>query len=375
MTAKPVVLFVGPLDTNLPEYHFFEEHFTPVFYRLTTKANLIRDLSIDPKLKETCAIYAGFQGFQPIGGLIGDDVIEALPTTLKIITVCSAGFNGYDLIKLRNRNVDFCNTPNFGAPQVAETALYHIVNGFRHFHTFENALKKAHNTIQARVQLQEYTDFDSGDGQFKSITDEKELARIDPWFAFGERVSRDLYVSSPRGKIITIVGFGNIGQELAQMVHSLGMVIRYVKRQRLSADEESKLGYPVEYYRSLLQAATGTDCVALCVPSTPETVGIFNSKVIERLNDRCCVVNVGRGNLIAEDDLLAGLQSGKIGYAGLDVLAEEPQVNRLLITRDDVTITPHLGSCTKEVFDSTAIFCLKNILSKISGGQVQNIQN
>ncbi|QPG75957.1 hypothetical protein FOA43_003343 [Brettanomyces nanus] len=371
-TPVPSILFVVPVNAQLPEFQSFQSQFHPVFLRLSSKDELIKKLKQDPQLANICAIYAGFLGFQPIGGLISDGLIDALPSSVKIVTVCSAGFNGYDLTKLRAHGIDFCNTPNFGAPQVAETALYHIINGFRKYHVFEDKLRQTGNTIDARTELQEYYDFDSSDGKFKLI-DRNSSASIHPWFAFGEKVSRNLFILSPRGKTITIVGLGNIGRELAYRVHALGMNIRYVNRHRLS--DEKNLGFPVRYYQSLLEAAPGTDCVALCLPSTPETAGMFNCKVIERLNDGCCVVNVGRGNLIVDDDLLTGLKSGKIGHAGLDVLEAEPIVNEELVCRDDVTITPHLGSCTKEVYNATEIFCLENITNRLLKGEAKNILN
>lgn len=375
IAEKQTVLFVAPLNRNLREFEEFERQFNCIFYKLTTRKAFLSDLQTDPKLKKIAGIYCGFSGFHVIGGLEDDEIIDALPYTLKIIAVCSAGFNGYNLTKLRQRGIDFCNTPNYGAPQVAEVALYHIICGFRQFPVFTEALREKKDTIESRLQLQEYTKFDKEKGIYLKITDKQELSEIDPWFAFGEKLSRNRIVTSPLGKVITIVGFGHIGKELGTRVHALGMKVRYVAKHRLLEDEEKRLGYPLEFYEDIRHAAVGSDCMALCLPKTPQTVGILNKEVINSLNDNCCIVNVGRGGLIIEDDLLEGLKSGKVRYAGLDVLEDEPKVKPELLSRQDVCITPHIGSCTEEVFDHTARFCLQNMSCRLDGGVSRSIQN
>jgi len=372
-TEKPTVLFVAPLNKSLREFKEFDREFNCIFYKLSTRKAFLTDLQT--KLSKIAGIYCGFPGFRSIGGLEDDEIINALPQTLKIIVVCSAGFNGYDLAKLRQRSIDFCNTPNYGAPQVAETALYHIICGFRQFPVFTKALQEKGDTIESRLQLQEFTKFDKDKGVYGKITDQKELSKIDPWFAFGEKLSRNRSVTSPLGKIITIVGFGHIGKELGMRVHALGMKVRYVAIHRLLEDEEKRLGYPLEFYQDIRSAATGSDCIVLCLPKTPETVGILNKKVINLLNDDCCIINVGRGGLIVEEDLLEGLKSGKVRYAGLDVLEDEPKIKLELLSREDVGITPHIGSCTEEVFDHTARFCLQNISCRLNGGVSRSIRN
>lgn len=364
--SKPIVLFVAPLDHKLPEFKEFSLKFEPIFYRLSTRSKFLSDLKTDPKLSKIAGIYAGFEGFRTIGGLIDDELLDSLPSSVKIVTVCSAGFNGYNMEGLRKRDIDFCNTPNFGALDVADVAIYHMLCGFRWFSPFQNSLYRQKNTIKARMQQQEYTSFNKKTGRFESNNKQK-----DPWFAFGERAADNLYVSSPAGKVVTIVGFGHIGKHVGQIASSMGMSIRYVGRHEI----KDNVGYPILYYSSLINAAYGTDCVVLCAPQTKETIGMVNSQAISKLNDGCCIVNVGRGGLIIEEDLLNGLKSGKIGYAGLDVVADEPFINEELLQREDVGVTPHLGSCTKQNYDRTAAFCLKNITAELENQNVQNIQN
>lgn len=364
------VLFIYPTKESLPEFLEIQKEYHVIFYKLKDRQTFIHDMKTDPHYQDVEAIYGGYPGFYVFGGLEGKDIINALPPKLKLITLCSTGYNGNDLEALRARGVSLCNTPNFGAPQVAETAVWHVLSGYRKLALYVSMLRKKRNFIGARTFMQEYTQFDSETGKYNDITDPAELAKADPWFALGERVARDQYVHSPAGKTVVIAGFGGIGGHVARTLNALGMKIRSFQRS-----PPPETGFPVEPFTDIVEACTGADTIVLCLPATPETDGLVNKKVFEVMNPGSILVNVGRGSLVVNDDLLEALQSGKVAHAGLDVIDGEPNVDDRFLFREDVTITPHMGPCTEEVFDATSGYCLRNIAAVLRGEQPKSVRN
>ena len=84
------------------------------------------------------------------------------------------------------------------------------------------------------------------------------------------------------------------------------------------------------------------------MPSTPETNGLVNSQLMAKMKDGVFIINVGRGEVINEADLIVALKSGKVAGAGLDVRATEPPTTGELETLSNVLLTPHIAGITKE---------------------------
>ncbi|GMF56097.1 unnamed protein product [[Candida] boidinii] len=154
------------------------------------------------------------------------------------------------------------------------------------------------------------------------------------------------------------------------------MNIYYVKRTKLTELEESELGYKATMAKSLEAVAPIADIIILAVPGGPETNGMINKHIIDKLPSHGSrLVNVGRGTLIVENDVIDGLKSGKLLHVGLDVFSKEPFISDELIEREDVSFTPHIGSSTFDTFDATAKFCLNNIDRAFNGEEPLNLQN
>lgn len=306
------------------------------------------------RLPEFDAIYLAWQGFHPIGG-ISDRLIELFPKSLKIITVCSTGYDGYNPLRLAEKGIALCNTPLLGALSVAETLIYLLLTGFRHYHVFNKTLKHHAHTIEARRYLQECS-FDLESGLFRENSD------MTPGFSFGERVG-PLHVESLVDKTVTVVGFGNIGQLIGLRLWALGMKVNYVKRTPL----QSQLIYPATGYTDLDQCIGDSEVIILSVPGTPETKDLINSQVLDKLPPGCIIINVSRGGVVNEQDVLQLLKLGKVRFLGLDVFSKEPMVDLELLNRDDVYCLPHVGSAVSQVYDKSSINCLRNIESCLSG--------
>jgi lactate dehydrogenase-like 2-hydroxyacid dehydrogenase len=122
-----------------------------------------------------------------------------------------------------------------------------------------------------------------------------------------------------------------------------------------------------QYYPSLVELAKNSDFLIIIIPATPETQKIVNQDVIEALGPDGILVNVARGAVVDEDALVEALVSGKLGGAGLDVFAGEPQVPEVLFGMDNVVLEPHVGSATLETRRAMSQLVLDNLDAHFAG--------
>lgn len=168
-----------------------------------------------------------------------------------------------------------------------------------------------------------------------------------------------------RGKLLGIVGMGAIGKALALRARAFGMEIAYNNRRRLPESEEAELGARFEPdLEALIREA---DYLSLNCPSTPETRGLLNAERIAAMKPGSFVINSGRGDLIDEGALIAALESGHLGGAGLDVFVGEPNLRAEFMRLKNVTALPHLGSATVEGRTEAGEKIIRNIQAWIAG--------
>lgn len=151
---------------------------------------------------------------------------------------------------------------------------------------------------------------------------------------------------SLRGKRLAIVGMGRIGQAVAHRARAFGLKIVYHNRHRLPAALENMFGARYEADLDLLIAEA--DILTLHCPASSQSHHILNASRIATMKRDAYVINTGRGDLIDEEALIAALEAGAIGGAGLDVYTNEPQVDSRLLALPNVMLMPHLGSATIE---------------------------
>ncbi|MBO9499636.1 MAG: D-glycerate dehydrogenase [Novosphingobium sp.] len=168
-----------------------------------------------------------------------------------------------------------------------------------------------------------------------------------------------------RGKLLGIVGMGAIGKELAIRARAFGMEVAYNNRRRLPEAEEAALGVRFEPGLELL--IRSADYLSLNCPSTPETRGMLNAERIAAMKPGSFVINSGRGDLIDEPALIAALESGHLGGAGLDVFVGEPNIRPEFMHLKNVTALPHLGSATVEGRTEAGEKIIRNIQAWIAG--------
>jgi glyoxylate reductase len=156
------------------------------------------------------------------------------------------------------------------------------------------------------------------------------------------------------GSTLGIVGLGRIGQAVARRAH--GFELRVLYAQRTPAQTE--LGE----YRELDELLAESDLVSIHTPLTPETRGLIDARRLALLRDGACIVNTARGEIVDEPALVAELVSGRL-RAGLDVFAHEPNVPAELLTLQNVVLTPHLGSATRQTREAMTRIVVDNILA------------
>jgi D-3-phosphoglycerate dehydrogenase len=174
------------------------------------------------------------------------------------------------------------------------------------------------------------------------------------------------------GKTLGVIGFGRIGQLVAKRAQGFEMdVVAFDKF--VSAERFRELG--VEGADSIEALLGRADLVTLHVPKTPETIDLIDAEAIAAMKDGARVVNCARGELVDLDALLAGLESGKLAGAALDVFPSEPFTEHPLFARDDVVVTPHLGASTAEAQDRAGVVTAEQVTEALKGGVVTNAVN
>ncbi|XP_039022695.1 glyoxylate/hydroxypyruvate reductase HPR3-like [Hibiscus syriacus] len=143
------------------------------------------------------------------------------------------------------------------------------------------------------------------------------------------------------GKRNGIVGLGRIGSEVAKRLVAFGCSIAYCSRKE-------KPLVPYAYYSTVNDLAKNSDGLILCFSLTKETHHMIDSGVMEALGKEGVVINIGRGALIDEKELVKSLVQGRIGGASLDVYEDEPSVPQELFAMENVVLAPHASVYTPE---------------------------
>ncbi len=167
------------------------------------------------------------------------------------------------------------------------------------------------------------------------------------------------------GKTVGIVGLGRIGEAVAEKLSVFHCDVAYHSRNE-------KPGVPYRYFASLVDLATNADILVVITPGGPATNKLVNKDVIEALGPEGMLVNVSRGTVVDEEAMVAALQDGRLGSAGLDVFENEPQVPEVLFAMDNVVLTPHIGSATEETRNAMNDRVVENLISYFDTGSPVN---
>jgi D-3-phosphoglycerate dehydrogenase len=173
-------------------------------------------------------------------------------------------------------------------------------------------------------------------------------------------------------KTLGVLGFGRIGQLVAQ--RALGFGMRVIAFDAYVAEERFReLG--VERAESSDQLYAQADFITIHLPVTPETENWLDAEAFGKMKDGVRIVNVARGKLLVEDDLRAAIDSGKVAGAALDVFRQEPVTENPLFGYPNVVVTPHLGASTTEATDRAGYQAAEQVVAALTGGVVTSAVN
>lgn len=161
-------------------------------------------------------------------------------------------------------------------------------------------------------------------------------------------------------KRIGIFGMGNIGRAIARRASGFDMDIYYTDRQ---ADNS----LPYHWCDDVLSLAENSDFFVVAVSGGKASQGIVNRDVFQALPNHALIINIARGSIINEQDLITALQNGDIAGAGLDVFVNEPNVPAQLIEMDNVVLQPHVASATHETRQRMSNIVFENVQAYLNG--------
>ncbi|HWD07183.1 MAG TPA: D-glycerate dehydrogenase [Amycolatopsis sp.] len=252
---------------------------------------------------------------------IDDAVAEAAGPELAVVANVAVGYDNVDVAALAARGVTVTNTPGVLTDATADLAFGLLL------------------ALTRRL----------GEG-------ERLLRAREPWsFHLGFLLGSGL-----RDKTLGIVGPGQIGRAMAERAAAFGLRVVYSGRSE-------KPGFPAEFV-SFGELLCRADFVSLHCPLTPETHHLIDAEALRAMKPGAYLVNTTRGPVVDEAALADALEAGEIAGAALDVFEHEPAVEPRLLTRDDVVVTPHLGSATVETRTAMAVLAARNVTSVLAGG-------
>ena len=197
-------------------------------------------------------------------------------------------------------------------------------------------------------------------GVLRRIAECDRFVRAGKWAGSAPPAGRDL-----GGKTCGIIGLGSIGANIARRAEAFGMSVCY-------HGPREKPGVPYRYYRDLAAMARECDCLIVACPLTDATRNLVDERILDALGADGFLVNVARGPIVDGAALIAALKAKRIAGAGLDVYWDEPRVSAELTHMDNVVLTPHIGSTTREIREERGAKLLANLRAHFSGKPVPN---
>jgi lactate dehydrogenase-like 2-hydroxyacid dehydrogenase len=252
---------------------------------------------------------------------VRQSLIKAFPA-LEIIAVGAVGLDHIDLQTAKSRNITITNTPDVLTDDTADIAMMLM-------------LALARRGVEGDAYV-----------------------RAGLWVNGALPLGRTL-----SGKTIGILGLGRIGQAVARRAEAFHMNVIY-------SGPAQKPEHPYTYFKDLKRMAEQCDFLVLTCKGGDETKHIIDYDVLKALGPDGFVVNIARGSVIHQQDLLMALSNKAIAGAGLDVYESEPNVPEELVRMDNVVLTPHIGSATLETRSKMGEIVVQNLIEHFKGGRL-----
>ncbi|NYD51239.1 phosphoglycerate dehydrogenase-like enzyme [Actinomadura luteofluorescens] len=187
----------------------------------------------------------------------------------------------------------------------------------------------------------------------------------------GERRWRHRETERVTGSRALVVGTGPIGRAIGRRLSAAGLAVSGAGRTARDADPDLGVVHPME---RLGEALAEADYVVLAAPLTPQTRKMIDAAALERMRPSARLVNVGRGGLVAEDDLVEALRAGRIAGAALDVFEDEPlPASSPLWDLPNVIVSPHMSGDVVGWRDELVRLFADNLGRYVSGRPLRNV--
>jgi D-3-phosphoglycerate dehydrogenase len=178
------------------------------------------------------------------------------------------------------------------------------------------------------------------------------------------------------GKTLGVVGFGNIGRQVAERAVGLKMKVLAYDPMLPPPSSGTAPGAPSGIELVAFDDLVGrSDFITLHLPFTAETRNLFGAATLARMKKGAYLINCARGGIVDENALYESLKAGHLGGAALDVFEKEPCGPLPLLELDNVVATPHVGASTKEAQSKVAIELAEVFVDFFKSGKVRNAVN
>jgi len=259
------------------------------------------------------------------------DLIDACPN-LKLVARGGVGMDNIDVEYAKTKGIHIINTPAASSHSVAELVFAHLYNCVRFLYDSNREMPT------------------NGDTKFGDLKKK---------YAKGIEL---------KGKTIGIIGFGRIGQAVAQIALGLGMKViafdPFIKEATIEIKIEGvkeKISVKITT-SSLDELLANSNFITTHVPGGK----LITKNEFAKMKKGVVIVNAARGGVIEENDLIEALNNGIVSHAGLDVFENEPKPNKAILSHPKISLTPHIGAATEEAQERIGVELAELIISKLS---------
>ena len=257
------------------------------------------------------------------GSGVAPAIMDALPS-LEIIAINGIGTDAVDLAKAKARGIRVTTTPNVLTDDVADLGLALLLATARSLCVGDRFVRAG------------------------SWSESKVLP-------LGAKVS---------GKRLGIFGMGRIGREIAARAQGFKMSIAYTDLRRME-------DLPYDFFESAETMAANVDFFVVAAAGGAQSRGAIGKDVLNALGPEGILVNIARGSVVDEPALVLALVEGRLGGAGLDVFADEPNVPEALLALNNVVLQPHRASATFDTRIAMGDLVLANLAAHFAGKELQ----
>ncbi|KAI6706721.1 hypothetical protein NL676_009683 [Syzygium grande] len=241
------------------------------------------------------------------------DVLRRLPS-LRLVVTTGAGLDHIDLAECRRRGIAIACAGDTYSEEVADLAVGLLIDVLRKVSVSDRHVRRG-------------------------------LWISEGEFALGSKLG---------GKRVGIVGLGRIGLEIAKRLEAFGCAVSYNSRKK-------KPSVSYSFYSNVCELAANCDALVICCGLTEQTHHMINREALLALGKEGVIVNIGRGPIIDEKEMVQLLVQGELGGAGLDVFENEPNVPKELLALDNVVLSPHSAVFTPETLSDLCDLVIRNL--------------